>query len=62
MTDLSSGRVVMRLGPYATASAARTVCGVAAGAVLVWTRDELDWVAERNDQEDRVPVDPALDA
>lgn len=62
VVDQETGEVLRTLGPYPSAAAARTACGVAAGEVLVWTRHDLDWVAELNGTEYRVPADPALDA
>ncbi len=57
-----TGRIVSLLGPYATAAAARTACGIELGELLIWTRNELDWVAESNGREFRVPADPGLGA
>ncbi len=62
VVDQETGEVVLSLGPYPSAAAARTACGVAAGEVLVWTRHDLDWVADLNGTEYRVPADPSLDA
>lgn len=62
VTDQATGRIVSLLGPYATAALARTACGIELGALLIWTRNELDWVAEWNGQELRVPADPGLGA
>lgn len=62
VVDQETGEIVLSLGPYPSAAAARTACGVTAGDVLVWTRHDLDWVAELNGTEYRVPADPALDS
>ena len=62
VTDQATGRVVSLLGPYVTAAVARTACGIEVGELLIWTRDEVDWVAELNGQEFRVPADPGLGA
>jgi len=62
VVDQDTGEVVLSLGPYLSAAAARTACVFTAGEVLVWTRHELDWVAELAGMEYRVPADPALDA
>ncbi|GGK22761.1 hypothetical protein GCM10008955_15300 [Deinococcus malanensis] len=52
-----TGEIVRHLGPYASAAAARTACGTAAGQLLVWTRREQDWVVEKYPLEYRVQVD-----
>lgn len=62
VVDQKTGAVLRTPGPYLSAAAARTACGTTAGQVLVWTRQELDWVAELDGTEYRVPADPALDA
>lgn len=62
VVDQETGEVVLTPGHYPSAAAARTACGVTAGEVLVWTRHELDWVAELNRTGDRVPADPTLEA
>ncbi|GGK34874.1 hypothetical protein GCM10008955_31020 [Deinococcus malanensis] len=52
-----TGETVRRVGPCASAAAARTACGFIAGDDLVWTQREQDWVAEKYPLEYRVPVD-----
>jgi hypothetical protein len=58
----SSGVVIARLGPFATAAVARGACTVEAGQTLVWTQRNQDWVAALGDREYRVPAEPSLDA
>lgn len=57
VTDQATGRIVSLLGPYATASIARTACSHEVSRLLIWSRNELDWVAEWNGQEFLVPAD-----
>ena len=61
VVDQETGEVVLSLGPSPSA-AARTACGVTAGEVLLWTRHQLDWMAELNGTASLVPADPSLEA
>lgn len=62
MISQRTGQIVRRLGPYATAAAARTACGERTGQALIWTRQDQDWTAEQDGLEYRVPADLPIDA
>ncbi|MVN88579.1 hypothetical protein GO986_17730, partial [Deinococcus sp. HMF7620] len=57
ITHADSGEVLCRLGPFATAHAARTAAGEDAGQVLTWTREEETWQAEKWPQRYSVDAD-----
>lgn len=60
--DQDTSEVLRTLGPYVTAAAARTNCGMVTGQILVWTRHELDQVAELDGTKCRAPADSSLEA
>ena len=61
VTHVETGEVVCHLGPYDTASAARTAAGEQAGQPLTWTRDPETWRAERFSLAYHVPADPSAE-
>ncbi|MBZ9753573.1 hypothetical protein K7W42_22335 [Deinococcus sp. HMF7604] len=61
ITYATTGEVLRRLGPFATAHAARTAAGEDAGQVLMWTREAETWQAEKWPQRYTVEADVHTD-
>ncbi|WP_339096170.1 hypothetical protein WDJ50_02455 [Deinococcus sp. VB142] len=61
ITDLSSGEVIERLGPFESATEGRTACAKAAGAVLMWQRAGYSWEAKEGGRVYQVPRDTVLE-
>lgn len=62
ITDLSTGEVVERPGPFESAADARTACAKAAGVLLTWQRAGHSWEAEEGGRVYQVPRDTALES
>lgn len=61
ITDLQSGEIVKRLGPFETATEARTACAKETGEVLMWRLAGESWEAVSEDQVFQVKRDPLPD-
>lgn len=55
ITDLTSGEILERLGPFESAAAARSACGAHAGDLLTWQRDRGSWEAIAGERAYQVP-------
>ncbi|GGS37710.1 hypothetical protein [Deinococcus knuensis] len=59
VTHVETGEVVLHLGPYDAAAAARTAAGRHADRALTWSRDPETWRAEKYPLAYHVPADTA---
>lgn len=57
ITDLHSGEIVKELGPFETATEARTACATEANEVLMWRLAGESWEAVSEDRVFQVPRD-----
>lgn len=57
ITDLHSGEIMKELGPFTTATEARTACATEANEVLIWRLAGENWQAVSEDRVFQVPRD-----
>ena len=62
ITDLMTGELLQRLGPFESAGAARAACAEAAGQILRWQRAGETWEALTEAEVYHVPREQPLES